>query len=459
MNIFLYCALAGLACAILTYAVLERRRRQLDDLLDQAQQALAVERDRLARSDAQNEVQSRQLVEVRAELDREQELRFRAEGDQRVALAANHDLQQRIEEQKDWLEQQSAHFREQVLGAAMKLMEERGSAFTETNKKEVDAIIAPFKEQLAEFRRRVDHIYAADNHDRGELKAQIQQLTQLNNTISDQAQRLTNALTITTKATGNWGETILKRILEESGLREGREYQLQFSMSGSEGDLQQPDAVVFLPENRQLVIDSKVSNKAWTDYCHETQEERRAQRLADHLGSLRAHIKSLAGKDYAGSPQLTSVDFVLMFVPVEAALLTALASDNALYSDAFRSKVVLVCPSTLMAVVKLVEGMWTLQKRKESADEIAESGRKLYEKLSGFAGTFLEIGDSIQKTQEQFDKAKGQLSTGKGNAIGLAQKMLELGVSPKTGKSMPAALLQMGQGEDPASPRAEDEAD
>jgi DNA recombination protein RmuC len=164
-------------------------------------------------------------------------------------------------------------------------------------------------------------------------------------------------------------------------------------------------------------------------------------RLNEHLNSLRTHIKDLAGKGYAASPDLRTVDFVLMFVPVEAALLTAFVKDESLYADAYRSRIILVTPSTLMAVVKLVEGIWTFQRRQESADEIAEAGRKLYEKLTVFATTFVEVGTAIGKAQEQFEKAQGQLSTGKGHAIGLAQKMIDLGVTPGVGKTMPLELL------------------
>lgn len=215
---------------------------------------------------------------------------------------------------------------------------------------------------------------------------------------------------------------------------------MQHSIKDTDGGRLQPDAVIFLPEERQLVVDAKVSNKAWTAYCAASDEEAKAGHLKDHLASIRTHIKTLSSKDYAGSPELQTADFVLMFAPVEAALLTALAEDDSLYADAYRSKIILVTPSTLMAVVKLVEGIWTFQKRKESADEIADAGRKLYEKLIIFATTFVEVGEAIQKAQGTFEKAQGQLSTGKGNAIRLAQRMVELGVSSPVGKSMPLEL-------------------
>ena len=357
-------------------------------------------------------------------------------------------LEARLSEQKTWIEEQMRFFEQKIAGVAGQLLEEKSRAFTEVNRKEIDAVVSPFKEQLKEFRERVDSIYASDTRDRGQLHEQIVQLTTLNQAVSQQAQALTRALTISSKATGDWGEMILQKILEDSGLREGREYTLQHTVEAEDESLQRPDAVIFLPEERQVVVDAKVSNKAWNEYCA-ADDESRAARLAEHLASLRAHIRELSARDYPRSPDLRTVDFVLMFVPVEAALLTALAHDEALYTEAYRSKIILVTPSTLMAVLKLVEGMWVFQRRKESADKIAEAGRKLYEKLTTFSGTFLEVGEAIERTQAVFERARGQLATGKGNAVRLAQKMVELGVGP--GKSMPRKLVEL------AEPDADDE--
>jgi DNA recombination protein RmuC len=387
------------------------------------------------------------LEHVRQSLAAEQErarLELAAHEDRaRSALATEQQrVQQQIAEQKQWIAEQTRHFETSVLGAAARLMEERGKAFSELNQKEVGTVVAPFKEQLAEFRTRVDHIYAQDAKERGSLKAQIEQLTMMNQAMSAQAERLANALTVTSKSVGDWGETILGNILEDSGLRRGHEYDLQVSVKDADDRTQRPDAVIRLPEARHLVIDSKVSNKAWAEYCAAATDEDRALRLREHLASLRNHIKELSGKRYNEVPELTSVDFVLMFVPVEAALLTAFVKDPALYADAYRSRIVLVTPSTLMAVVKLVEGIWTFQKRKESADEIAEAGRKLYEKLSNFAQTFQNLGRAIQQSQAAFEQAEGQLAKGKGNAIRLAEQMRDMGVTPAQGKQMPAALLR-----------------
>jgi DNA recombination protein RmuC len=361
----------------------------------------------------------------------------------------------RLGEQKTWIEEQTKFFEEKITTATAKLMDDRARSFTEVNKKEMEAVVSPFKEQLSEFRQRVDHIYSTENRERGQLQEQILQLTSLNQAVSQRAEALTKALTISSKATGDWGEMILHKILEDSGLREGKEYSLQHTVEGDDESRQRPDAVIFLPEDRQVVIDAKVSNKAWTAYCAATDDETRAACLADHLASLRAHVRGLSGRDYPRSPDLKTVDFVLMFVPVEAALLTAFAHDETLYTDAYRSKIVLVVPSTLMAVLKLVEGMWLFQKRKESADKIADAGRKLFEKLTTFSETFVEVGVAIERAHGTFEKARGQLATGKGNAIRLAQKMVELGVGPGPGKVIAPALAAMASDDGDATDAGE----
>jgi DNA recombination protein RmuC len=255
-----------------------------------------------------------------------------------------------------------------------------------------------------------------------------------------QALQLANALTINSRITGTWGEMVLRRVLEEAGLHEGREYRLQHSIEGSAGEDQRPDAILFLPEDRQLVIDSKVSNKAWVEYCDAKDEAARAQALAQHVASVRAHMKGLARRDYARSPELKGADFVLMFVPVEAALLAALAQDPALYGDGYRSRIIFVTPSTLLAVARLVEGLWIVEKRERSADEIAEAARKLYEKLANFAVSFLDVGESLASAGKAFNQARGQLSEGPGNAMRLAERLRELGVQPA--KSLPEELLK-----------------
>jgi DNA recombination protein RmuC len=442
--------IASLASALLVgivFIVLRaRERRALEAQVAAARATQAVAESRFEDLCARHATLAASLGKLESErlalLTEQSRLSTTLEGTRAEQSREKQALQQRIEEQKTWIEEQMRFFEEKVAGATSRLLEERGRAFTEVNRKEIEALVAPFNVQLTEFRSRIETIYTAETGDRSKLHQQIEHLTQLNQSVSKAAEGLTNALTISSKATGDWGETILKRILEDSGLREGREYSLQHSIQSADGARQQPDAVIFLPENRHVIVDSKVSNKAWKEYCDAREEAQRAEHLAAHLASLRAHIKGLATRDYTRSPDLKAVEFVLMFVPVEAALLAALSADDSLYGDAYRSKIVLVTPSTLMAVVKLVEGMWVFQNRKESAEEIAEAGRKLYEKLYTFSKSFIEIGESLEKSQALFAKARDQLTHGRGSAIKLAEQMRVLGVNPSPGKLLPPELTE-----------------
>jgi DNA recombination protein RmuC len=412
---------------------------------------LQVTKAQLQREQALNATDRDALTKRESEIKEKDGLLIRSAADLAATVKERDGLRSQLDSQKAWVEEQKTGFENAVLSAAMKLMEERGRAFTETNKKEIDTIIAPFKDQLRDFRTRIDEIHSTDAKDRGVLHEQISNLASIHRVASEQTDRLVNALTISSKSTGDWGETILTRILEDSGLREGKEYVLQKSVDGEDGARLRPDAIILLPEQRQLVVDSKVSNKAWTAYCGEKNEDLKASCLETHVESVRNHVKSLANRDYSGVAELRGVDFVLMFVPVEAALLTALSHDPQLYTDSYRAKVILVAPSTLMAVIKLVEGIWTFQKRKESVDEIADAGKKLFEKLTTFANSFVEVGNSIGKSREAYERAQGQLATGRGNAIRLAARMVELGVSPAPGKTMPAVLTaKMDDGDDEA---------
>lgn len=404
---------------------------------------------------SQNQTLGQRVAELEAAVSSgtEENRRHGAEIAQLKALAAALDkeregLTTRLAEQKAWVEEQTRFFEQKIGNVAAQLLEEKSKAFTEVNRKEIEAVVTPFKAQLQEFRERVDHIYVADSRDRGQLHEQIRQLTELNQLVSKQADDLTRALTISSKATGDWGEMILHKILEDSGLREGKEYVLQHTVEGAEADVQRPDAVINLPDGKQVVVDSKVSNKAWKEYCSAGDDETRALKLEEHLASLRTHIRGLSARDYPRSPDLQTIDFVLMFVPVEAALLTALQKDEALFADAWRAKIYLVSPGMLMASLKLIEGMWLYQRRKESADKIAEAGRKLYDKLTIFSNTFVDVGTAIGKAQATFEKAQGQLATGKGNAIGLAEKMKKLGVTPGAGKVMAAELVELAGDEE-----------
>jgi DNA recombination protein RmuC len=360
----------------------------------------------------------------------------------RTELAAKLEAAEKtVATQQQWVVDQKQQLEERFTNLANQLLEEKTARFTATNAEKLEAIIAPFRTSLGEFRLRVDAVHTEETKARASLAEQIASLTQLNQQVSQDASNLTRALTVNVKATGNWGESILKGILERSGLRQGQEYQLQVPVKGEEGEQRFLDALLHLPEDRQVIIDSKVSNKAWTDYVNATTESAREDAFALHLASLRAHVKGLAGRNYPDVPELKTVDFVLMFVPVESALLEALAREPALYEEAYSRRVMLVTPTNLMVVVKLVESLWTVQKRKEFAEEIADAGAKLYDKLVGFAENFDKLGARIEALREGYEDSRKQLATGKGNAIGIAQGMIDRGV--KARKKLPDSMLRI----------------
>lgn len=481
MDIAIWCALTGLVIAVVVFFWQQSRRsalgRELEAVrssaavtearwsdLTAAHQALQTRAEALRGTSAKLETDLQVMRERHDAVSRsEQTAReefARVSGERQslnetltqvradhAALTARYDgLKERLEAQRAWIEEQTAHFKQTVMVEAARIMEERGKVFTDLNKKEVDAVVAPFKEKLDEFRRRVDEIHSNEARARGQLDEKIVSLTNLNKSVSEQAERLVKALTVSSKSTGDWGETILAKILQDSGLRADRDYKLQEPIRGANGESYRPDAILYLPDNRQLVIDSKVSNKAWTDYCAEADDTRREALFRDHLASLRAHIKGLAAKEYARSPDLKTVDFVFMFVPVEAALLTALVKDDALYGDAYQQRIILVTPTTLMAVVRMALGLWTFQTRMESVEEIVDVGRKLYEKFVNFADSFVDVGKAIDDARDAHAKAQGQLSTGRGNAIRLAEQLKTLGVTPSPGKAMPGSLLSGDEG-------------
>lgn len=465
-------ATAGLALGVLAamvwaarrqaaVAVLLEQERQLKALAEQSRADMLRQRDDLGRQlDALRDgaAEAARLAEgTRAGLEARLagETARAADLDKRLADASREREQYRaaaikldaanatIATQQQWITEQKQQLEERFRNVANELLEEKTAKFTATNAERISTLLEPLRTTLGEFRQRVDTVHAEDIAARTTLREQIVGLTALNQQVARDATNLTRALTVTAKTTGNWGESILKGILERSGLRRGQEYELQVSVKGEAGEQRYLDALLHLPEGRQIVIDSKVSNKAWTDYVNAETEEDRKTAFDLHLVSLRAHVKGLADRNYPDVPELKTVDFVLMFVPVEAALLEALAREPALYEEAYAKRVVLVTPTNLMVVVKLVESLWTVQNRKEFADRIAEAGGKLYDKLTTFAENFEELGDRIAKLQKAFEVSRGQLATGKGNAIGIAHGMTELGVKAK--RKLPEPLLRLAE--------------
>lgn len=466
-------ALAALAVGLGAWLWHERgARRAAQALLVEREAEVGKHREQAAAAEAKWQGLLGALDELRRQSaeqlrSREQQLEraalaLRSQGDQLASVQARLALadagvaarERQLQEQQRWIAEQNARLEERFQLIAGQLLEEKSLRFAQSNREQIDALLLPLKSQLQEFRSRVDEVYKNDSDDRSALRQHIGSLTALNQTLSRETRELTRALTTSSKHTGNWGEVVLRRILEDSALREGHEYLLQQSVKPGPGapealQRQQPDAVILLPDNRRVIVDAKTSLKAWTSYAAEEDEGQRLRARGEHIASLRGHLRSLAAADYPGSPDLAgSVEFVLMFVPVEAALLEALAAEPGLYAEAQRSNVVMVVPSTLFAVVRLIDSMWSVQRQSDNARQIADAGRKLHDKLVSFCESFVGLGEMLTRTQQQFDKARGQLSQGPGNAIRLAERMRELGVSSQRGRSLPASLLAASAAQD-----------
>ena len=328
----------------------------------------------------------------------------------------------------------------QFKNLANEILEDKSKRFTEQNAASLDALLKPLQTKLTEFKEQVSNTYGNEARERHALKSEIERLANLNLKMSDETRSLTQALKGDSKVQGNWGELVLESILESSGLRKGEEYVVQDSHTQSDGSRLQPDVVIKLPEGRSLVVDSKVSITAYARHAETSDEKTAEQELAAHIQSLRQHIQGLSGKNYSSLYGIGSVDFVLMFVPIEPAFLLALKTAPNLYQDALAKNIVLVCPSTLMATLRTVAHLWRQDHQNRNALEIAKQCGNLYDKFVGFVDDLEKLGQRLDQAQTSYHDAFNKLKTGKGNLIRSAEKVRELGVKPS--KNLAAPLIE-----------------
>ena len=328
----------------------------------------------------------------------------------------------------------------QFKNLANEILEDKSKRFTEQNAASLDALLKPLQTKLTEFKEQVSNTYGNEARERHALKSEIERLANLNLKMSDETRSLTQALKGDSKVQGNWGELVLESILESSGLRKGEEYVVQDSHTQSDGSRLQPDVVIKLPEGRSLVVDSKVSITAYARHTEATDEDLAEKELAAHILSLRQHIQGLSGKNYSSLYGIGSVDFVLMFVPIEPAFLLALKTAPNLYQEALTKNIVLVCPSTLMATLRTVAHLWRQDHQNRNALEIAKQCGNLYDKFVGFVDDLEKLGQRLDQAQTSYHDAFNKLKTGKGNLIRSAEKVRELGVKPS--KNLAAPLIE-----------------
>jgi DNA recombination protein RmuC len=333
----------------------------------------------------------------------------------------------------------------QKLGNEFKLLanqifEERGKAFTEQNRSGIDEILKPMREQMGEFRKRVDEVHLNDARDRASLKEHLAHLEQLNRQMSEDAVGLTQALKGESKAQGNWGEMILERILETSGLREGKEFAREQSFAGEDGRRLRPDVVVYMPGDKQVIIDSKVSLTDYERIISATDADKRKAALTAHLRSLKNHIQGLASKNYDHLPNVHSPDYVLMFVPIEGAYLMAIEEDSGVFESAFEQRVAVVTPSTLYATLKLIEHLWRYERQSENVIKLIDRAGKLHDKMVTFVESFEDIGIKLEQAQKSYDTSLNRIKTGPGNVIGQIATLGNL--AGKTKKELPKHLIE-----------------
>ncbi|QHS54865.1 DNA recombination protein RmuC [Mucilaginibacter sp. 14171R-50] len=335
--------------------------------------------------------------------------------------------QEKLTEQKEEIEQTRKYFQREFENIAEKLLKEKSREFTDVNKLSIDAILNPLKENIKAFEDKVEKVYNKEAAERNTLKGVITQLMDLNKLISTEASNLTRALKGDNKKQGNWGEVILEKVLERSGLIRDREYRVQASLNNADGSRLQPDVIIDLPDDKHLIIDSKVSLIAYDRLVNcETEDERKLYSKA-HVESLRNHIHGLSAKSYHDLYQVNSPDFVLLFVPIESSFSFAVQLDADLFSDAWEKRVVIVSPSTLLATLRTIASIWKQERQNRNVLEIARLSGEMYDKFVGFVGDMEGIGKNIKQSQDSYDRALSKLTDGRGNLTITAEKIKKLG--------------------------------
>ncbi|SFP98497.1 DNA recombination protein RmuC [Geopseudomonas sagittaria] len=477
---------AALPLAALLWSLQQRSRLQqqvglLEERLAGSEQARSELAGRLEQARGENQAQQRLLLSLQGEtagLRREVQL-LGAERQQAAEAARQwrQERQQREEELRDLAaeraalsaalrEQQQGHRQrlEEVQGArdelraqfaelAGKIFDEREQRFAESSQQRLGQLLDPLRERLHSFEQRVEQSYQQEARERFSLGKELERLQQLNQRLGDEATNLTRALK-GQKTQGNWGELVLERVLEHAGLEKGREYDTQVSLHGAGGERFQPDVLIRLPGERQVVVDAKVSLTAYQQYVGAEDEGGRQQALKQHVQSLRSHLKGLSGKDYQRLEGLHSLDFVLLFVPLEGAFSAALQAEPGLFEESFAQNIVIVSPTTLLATLRLIDSLWRQERQNLNAREIAERAGALYDKFVLFVQDLDEIGSRLQQLDKAYASARNKLTAGRGDLISRSEQLRLLGA--RASKSLPAdwlersASLPLALDEDPA---------
>lgn len=410
----------------------------------------ALEKARLAEVSLQTRVaeledQKRTLIENHESVQREcRQLRV-DNGEQREKVAhletTLNEQQKQNEEKLALLNEARTSLNTEFKNLAHEIFESKQKSFKEQSQVQLDSVLKPLGERIKDFEKRVADSYNQESKDRFSLIKEVKNLQELNSRISQDAINLTNALKGESKTQGTWGEVILERVLEKSGLEKGREYEVQISMKSEEGKRYQPDVIVHLPEGKDIIIDSKVSLTAYERYCSADEDAvaERSEALKMHIQSLRQHIKQLSEKDYQKLDGVRTLDFVFLFVPIEAAFSLGVQQDNDLYLDAFDKNIVMVAPSTLLATLRTIQNIWRYEQQNKNAQEIANKAGALYDKFVNFVGDLEEVGTRLGTLQKSYDNAHNKLISGRGSLVGRAEAVKALGA--KVSKALPQGVV------------------
>ncbi|NIY88736.1 DNA recombination protein RmuC [Vibrio campbellii] len=379
------------------------------------------------------------------ELGQMREHKSRLETQLREQQARHEQINQANAEKLQILEQAETRLKQQFEHLANQLFEEKTAKVDVQNRQSLEGLLSPLKEQLEGFKKQVNDSFSQEAKERHTLVHELKNLQRLNEHMTREAVNLTQALKGDNKQQGNWGEVVLARVLAESGLREGHEYQTQVSLQNEAGKRYQPDVIVHLPQNKQVVVDSKMALVAYERYFNAENDIQREQALSDHLAALRAHIKGLSLKDYHQLKGIQSLDYVLMFIPVEPAFQVAIQADPSLVRDAMEQNIILVSPTTLLVALRTIDNLWRNERQNENAQLIAERAAKLYDKLRLFVDDMEGLGGALDKANQTYQGAMNKLATGRGNVIRQAESFKQLGVEVK--RPISPDLAQLAQTE------------
>ena len=447
MEIVIYLGLGLVIGAIISFLVfklsLGKKKMEIEKVFNQQLDAVLIEKrsteDTLLQKEERLNTLSLSLQKSEDELTQLREKNDFA--NQRIAKAEveYRGLQEKLQSQKAEMEELQKKFTTEFENIAHKILRKNTEDFTATNQKNMGELLKPMKEKFESFEKKVEDTYLKSKNDQVDLQAELKKLSALNIKISEEANNLTKALKGDVKKQGNWGEVVLERILERSGLTEGQEYEREVVQKTDIGRVVRPDVIVKLPDEKHIIIDSKVSLLAYEKAVNSDETDDREKFIKEHLLSLKNHIKGLSDKHYQTLRDVNSPDFVLLFIPIEASFSIAVQEDQELFSFAWDRKVVIVSPSTLLATLKTIASIWQQENQTRNAIEIARQGGALYDKFVGFIEDLEKIGNNLKTTQSNYEKAMNKLTTGKGNLVKGVEKLKSLGA--KASKEIEKKML------------------